>query len=355
MGRLNTIRDFSARAWRTTRRLRRLTVQVVVALGLAVLLWLYTRSRDRDALDQQPIPVQIQLGRAYVGHYELEVNGKSSVIASFTGPPSRLRELRRQLQRGQVRVTFNLQVPEERQNDTRYDDVVRVEAANIPVPPGVVAVLPDQGNTIPYTVYRLVERHLPVRLDYVGDARISQVKLEPPTVMVRGPKDIVDRMWTISTQACAFNTMPDTPDGKEPAVQGKVSLVAEWEGRPIQTSPRSVMFSCRVKPRQKTYELSDIPVQFLCPPNCPWRARFLPPQSGRIAVSVRGPAGDEPPPVLAFVDLTGGNIGQGRNLLPVRLQLPRDYQLVSDHPLQVAFYLEPCEPAAVSTAPVPND
>jgi len=345
-GRLKRI---GAKAVKHARRAARLVLQTTVALSLAVLIWLYTRSRDKDAVDQVPIPVQLQLAPAHLAQYDLEVNGTTRVVASFAGPPSRLRELRRQLQRGQVQVSLTLKVPEERLNDSSYRDVVRVEAANIPVPPGVVAVLPEQGNTIPYTVHRLVERHLPVHLEYVGDARLSQVKLDPPTVVVRGPKDIVDRMWAINTQACALTASPETIDGKEPVVQGQVSLVAESEGRPLQTTPKSVSFSCRIRPRQRVYELTEIPVQFLCPPNCAWRPRFATPAAGKIAVIVKGPASEEPPPVLAFVDLTGGNIGQGRNLLPVRLQLPRDFQLVSDAAPQVVFFLDPCEPAATAS------
>src|SRR5262249_37391285 len=99
-------------------------------------------------------------------------------------------------------------------DDQRHPGGIPLQADHIPVPPGVVAVLPDQGGTIPYTVHRLVERHLPVHLEYIGDARITQVKIDPPTVVVRGPKDIVDRMWTINTQACALPAPPENLDSK---------------------------------------------------------------------------------------------------------------------------------------------
>src|SRR6202022_4134526 len=106
------------------------------------------------------------------------------------------------------------------------------------VPPGVIAVVAEEGTTIPYTVHRLAERLLPVRLDYAGEARLSQVKVEPATVMVRGPKDILDRLWSLSTQPYV---MPSSPDGiaGNTLVRGQVSLVSELEGRPLQTTPKS--------------------------------------------------------------------------------------------------------------------
>src|SRR5438105_4683942 len=76
---------------------------------------------------------------ASAGQYDLEVNGSTRVLVSFTGPPSCVRELRDKLQRGAVRVAMTVAIPEERQNDTSYRDAVCVEAADVPVPPGVVA------------------------------------------------------------------------------------------------------------------------------------------------------------------------------------------------------------------------
>jgi hypothetical protein len=325
-------------------RLRNTVLEVLVALSLAFLVWLYTRSRDQEILDQVNIPVEIQLARAYAANYDLEINGKSRVAVSFTGPPSRIRELRRKLQRRLVQVAVTLTVPEERQNDSSYRDSVRIEAANIPVPPGVAAIVAEEGNTIPYTVHRLTERLLPVRLDYAGEARLSQVKLEPATVMVRGPKDILDRSWSLSTQPYVIPTPPDAI-GVSTLVRGQVSLISELEGRPLQTTPKSVSFSFHVRPKQKVFELKDVPVYFLCPPDFSLRPRFAPDQSARVNVRIQGPAAEEPPPIRAFVDLTSGNFGKGRNLEPIRLQLPREFQPAQETLPLVGFILEANEAA----------
>jgi hypothetical protein len=323
-------------------RLRQRLLEVLVALSLAFLVWLYARSRDQEVLDQVPIPVQIQLAPSFAGNYDLEVNGHSRVAVSFSGPPSRIRELRRRLQRGLVQVSINLTVPEERQNDASYRDSVRIAAADVPVPPGVAAIVADEGTVIPYTVHRLVERILPVRLDYAGETHIAQIKLEPATVTVRGPKDILDRVWSIATLPYALPQTPEITAGNA-NVRGQVSLVSDLEGRPLQTNPKSVTFSFRVRPRQKIYEVTDVPVRFLSPPNFAFRPGFAPGQTGKINVRLQGPAGEEVPTVVAFVDLTSATLGRGRNLEPVRLQLPREFQLAQEAPPMIGFVLEPVE------------
>src|ERR1700676_4512202 len=99
-------------------------ISFLVALSLASLVWLYARSRDLETLDNVAIPVQIVLAPGQAEHYELEITGPSQIPVSFTGPPSRLRELRRLLQEGGLRVDVTLTVPEERQYESRYLDTV---------------------------------------------------------------------------------------------------------------------------------------------------------------------------------------------------------------------------------------
>ncbi len=97
----------------------------------------------------------------------------------------------------------------------------------------------------------------------------------------------------------------------------------------------------RLHPRHRIYELTDIPVHFLCPAGFPWRPRFADEQAGKISLRLLGPAGEEAPLVQAYLDLTRGTYGRGRNVEPVRLQLPRDFQLAQDAPPRIAFLLDP--------------
>src|SRR5947199_788705 len=110
-------------------------VWLLVALSLALLVWLYMRIRDQEVLDNVTVPVQITLAPGQEEHFDLETNGPSQVPLSFVGPPSRIRELRAVLQRGEFQVEFVLTVPGERLLEDHYLDTVRVEAGDVHPPP----------------------------------------------------------------------------------------------------------------------------------------------------------------------------------------------------------------------------
>jgi hypothetical protein len=322
-------------------RVRHSLLEMLVALSLAFLVWLYTYSRSQETIDMVAIPVQVTLAPGTAGNYELEIQGGNRIPVSFSGPPPRIRELRELLQRGAVQAAVSVSVPEERQKDPVYRQSIEVQSAEIPVPAGVLAVVTEGRNQIPVVLHRLAERHLPVRLEYAGEPRISQVKLEPATVLVRGPKAVLDRARALPTQPYAPPQSWETGGAADAVTRGQVAVVAELEGRPVQVSQPTVSVRCRLHARHKVYELTDVPVQFLCPPDFPWHARFPADQPGRVSLRLVGPAGDEPPVVQAFVDLTQGGFGRGRNVGPLRLQLPRDFQLTQDAPQRVAFQLDP--------------
>lgn len=324
-------------------RFRHCLLEMLIALSLAFLVWLYTHSRGRDTIDMVSIPVQVTLAPGTAGKYDLVLDGPSRVTVSFSGPQSRLTELRRLLQRGAVQASLSVSVPEQRQKEPVYRETLEVQAAEIPVPAGVVAVVTEGLNQIPVTLYRLAERQLPVRLEYAGEPRVSQVKLEPATVLVRGPKVILDRARAVPTQPYSPPASWEGASPPDAVVRGQAALVGELEGRPVQVIPPTVSVRLRLHPRQKVYELNDVPVHFLCPPEFPWHARFAAEQPARVKLKVTGPAADEPPPVHAYVDLTHGHYARGRNSAPLQLQLPRDFQLAQDAPPRVLFHLEPLE------------
>jgi hypothetical protein len=323
-------------------------LSTVVALSLALLVWLYARSRDQEILDNVPLPVQITLAPAQQEHYSLELNGAAQVPVSFTGPPLRIRELRGLLQRNELQIAVTLTVPEDRLHEGRYADTIVIEASDVHAPPGVTAIVAEGRNRIPVTLHRLVERRLPVRFDHAQEEPTGPLVLEPATVLVRGPQEVLDRARFVSTEPSELPVRAaNAPAG---AAVSRVALVQELEGRPVRVTPSKVTVHLPAQPR-KTYELSDIPVQFLCPPDFPFRPRFAGERAGQVTLRVQGPVQDEAPKVHVYIDLTHGRFAEGRNHEPLQIQLPKDFVLAQEAPRNVAFELLASDTATKRTPP----
>ncbi|HEY1375650.1 MAG TPA: hypothetical protein VGF55_02590, partial [Gemmataceae bacterium] len=175
-------------------------ISVVVSVALAFLVWLYARSRDQETIDNVPIPVHVALPERDAGQYLLEVNGPGYVPASFTGPPSRMHELRDMLQRGALTVQVTATVPPDWHGEGRILDTVRVATADLRPPAGVRAQVAEGMNRVPVTLRRIVERRLPVRVEHGLHDRLLQCQAEPAMVSVRGPQDILDRASAVPTR-----------------------------------------------------------------------------------------------------------------------------------------------------------
>jgi hypothetical protein len=324
-------------------------ISAVVALSMAFLVWLYMRSRDQEILDNVPVPVQVVLAANQEDQYDLEVTGPSQIPVSFTGSPSRLREVRNLLQHGELRIQIPLTVPTERLEESRYLDTISVSAADVHPPPGVTPLVIEGRNHVSVVLHRLVERQLPVRLEQTTLERTGQVTLEPPTVLVRGPQEILEKIRSVPTVAYAVPNSAATTSKVWTAEN--IAVVQEIEGRRIRTTPAAVSAQITLQPQQKVYELPEVPVQFLAPANFPLRALFTDERAGKIALRLLGPAGEDNPVVTAFVDLGTHKWEPGLYEEPVRLQLPKDFQLAQNPPRPVAFQLVPGDSTAKTAAP----
>jgi hypothetical protein len=120
----------------------------------------------------------------------------------------------------------------------------------------------------------------------------------------------------------------------------RVPLVGELEGRPVQVIPGRVTVRVPAQAR-KVYDLTEVPVHFLCPADFSLRPKFSHEGAGCIRLRVQGPARDELPRVHAFVDLTHGHFAAGRYNEAIQVQLPKDFELVQDPPRGVSFQLVP--------------
>jgi hypothetical protein len=312
----------------------------LVALSLALLVWLYARSRDQEILDNAPIPVQIVLPADQAEHYNLELGAASQVVVSFTGPPLRIRELRGMIQRNELHVEVTLPIPDERLTESRYSDTVVIESTDVHTPPGVTPMVVEGRNRIPVTLHRLIEKQLPVRFESALDEVVGPLEIDPPSVLVRGPQEVLDRARAIPTQP---SVLPQRPTNSASRTM-HVAVVQELEGRAVQVSPGKVTIRLPAQAR-KTYELQDVPVHFLCPANFTLRPRFADERSGKIVLRVNGPVQMETPKVFAFIELTRGSFPAGMNHEPVQIELPKDFQLADEPPGAMAFELVPVDAA----------
>ena len=311
----------------------------LVALTLALLVWLYARSRDQEILDNVPIPVQINLPANQADNYSLELGGASQVIVSFTGPPARMRELQGMLQRNDLHVEVTFPIPDERLSESRFSDTVIIESTDVHTPPGVTPMVVEGRNRIPVTLHRLVEKLLPVRFESALDETVGPLEIDPPSVLVRGPQEVLDKVRAIPTVP---SMLPPRPTSGAAAATSRVALLQELDNRPVRVAPNRVTIRLPAQSR-KIYELQDVPVYFLCPPNFTLRPRFIDERGGKIALRLLGPVQDEPPKVFAFIELTRGSFLSGLNHEPLQLQLPKDFQLADDPPRVLAFELVPAD------------
>lgn len=309
-------------------------MSLLVAVSLALLVWLYARSREQELLDNVTVPVEVNVNHRLAEHYSLELTGPASITLSFSGPPARIRELHGMLQRKELLVSKVITVPADKLDVVRYSDAVVVEPADLNTPLGVQPVLKDR-NRIPFVLHRLIEKPLPVRFDGIQEGPAGAVVIEPAVVRVRGPREVLDRATFIRTQPADVPAI-NTPGGF--AAVGRVAMVGELEGRSVRVTPSHVLV--RV-PARKLYELTEVPVQFMCPANFHLKPKFIDERVGKVTLKLYGPAQDEPPKVHAFIDLTRGKFTSGLNHEPLQLQLPKDFVLAQEVPRVVAFELLP--------------
>jgi hypothetical protein len=327
-------------------------ISVLVSVALAFLVWLYARSRDQETLDNIPIPVRVSLPERDAGQYLLEVNGPGYVPASFTGPPSRIHELRDMLQKGELSIQVTATVPPDWHGEGRILDTVRVVTADLHPPAGVRGQIAEGMNRVPVTMRRIVERRLPVRVDHGLHDRLLQCQAEPMTVLVRGPQDVLDRASAVPTRPF----IPPADDAssalREIVVRGTALIVTEIEGKPIQTTPPVVAVKLTLRPVRKVYEV-QVPVHFLCPANYALRPQWTraDDRASRIPLKVVGPPVAELPPFVAYVDLTRPAFQAERDVTqvlyadePIRVQLPPDFALANDPPPASPFWLVPLAP-----------
>jgi hypothetical protein len=283
-----------------------------------------------DLLENVVVPVHLKMPEALVDQFVVDLAGPAEVLATFTGPPARIRELRSQLEAKTFQAVVAPTVPAERRQEGRYADTLLVQPHDLPTPAGVSATLAEGRDRVAVTVNKIVEKSLPVHLDGAAEEVGGSVLLEPAAVLVRGPKEVLDRARFITAQP---GMLPLPGPASLAGAAGRLTLVQELEGKPVKVTPRTVLLRMLPQNRQ-VYELTDVPIHFLTPVNFTLRPGFFDDKTGKInTLKIQGPAGlVDMPHVYAYIDLTTHPTTwyiSGLNTDVVHIQLPRDFVLAS--------------------------
>jgi hypothetical protein len=294
---------------------------------------------------------------ALADQFVVDLAGPAEVLATFTGPPARIREVRSQLEAKKFQAIVVPTVPAERRQEGHYTDSLLVHPRDLLVPAGVTVTLPEGRDRIAVTVNKIVDKVMPVHLDGAGDEAGGSVLLEPSTVTVRGPKEVLDRTRFITVQPGMLPLASPRNVGFGGGA-GRLTLVQELEGKPVKVTPHTVLV--RLLPQnQQVYELTDVPIHFLMPVGFTLRPSFPAEKYGKIEkLSVQGPPGlVDLPHVYAFVDLTTtrpetfvtGVINE-----KVHIQLPRDFVLAPSEKTSrdVSFILSKPDPLPTLSEPL---
>jgi hypothetical protein len=224
-----------------------------------------------------------------------------------------------------------------------------VDASEVPVLPGVQAIIAEKQNRIPLVLRRLIEKQLTVKVQHTGGDRVEQVVVEPQQVRVLGPKEVLEREEFITTRLLMIpagrgltERVVDTTDA--------LPILEELSGQAIKVTPSAVQVRMTLRPQQRVHELVDVPVHFLCPAGFAFRPQFTSPRAGSVTLRVLGPALEQRPTARAYVDLALPGRQYAAGLYaeePIRVQLPHGFELLQDSP---KISVELVQPTSVGRA-----
>lgn len=318
----------------------------IIALGLAFLVWVYLRSRDQE-VQSYPIPVEVSIDPQQSDRYIFDSKPENQTVrVKFFGLPSRLREVKELVEGHNLVIRKVVRVPTEvdLRQDNEYQEVVQFESSALTLPLGVHADINPVEGRLQVKLRRMMERTIqlqPMVITGTAQYEVDNIRLEPSTVKVFGPKSVLEQM----TQLVLDPWQPRLPAGltmTEEEVSGSVRLPDKIKQEPVRTVPDRVEIRARLKPALRVYEVNDVSISFLCPANFPYRPVFTAERHGAIAqLKIRGPL-NRSPEVRAYIDLTARpNLKPG--LYPdeaIMIDLPNGYFLAQEPPRLSAFKLE---------------
>lgn len=318
----------------------------IIALGLAFLVWVYLRSRDQE-VQSYPIPIEVSLDPQQADRYSFDSKPENQTVrVKFYGLPSRLREVKEQVESKALVIRQMVRVPVvvDQRQDNEYQDTIQFDSSSLTLPLGVHADINPVEGRLQVKLRRMMEKTVQLQaMVTTGSAQyeVDNIRVEPATVKVYGPKSVLEQM----TQLVLDPWQPRLPGGltmTEEEVTGSVRLPNKIKQEMVKLTPDHVELRARLKPALRVYEINDVPISFMCPANFPYRPQFTAERNGTLPLlKIRGPL-NRNPDVKAYIDLTSRpNLKPG--LYPdeaIMIDLPNGYYLAQDPPRLSAFKLE---------------
>lgn len=168
----------------------------IIAIACAVLVY-YAISYQRDNNDPIRVPVEIISPESYIN-----MSPKQYVYLKLSGNRFFLRDLNRL-----SRIRAIVKVPEHIESHNIHEFPVKIDVSNIEgLPKFGVGVNSIEPNTLSINLDRRVSKDLKIVANYNQDGELSaeysvtNVTIEPPTVKVSGPENILKDVTAISTE-----------------------------------------------------------------------------------------------------------------------------------------------------------
>jgi hypothetical protein len=338
----------------------RYVITPIIALGLAFLVWVYLRSRDQE-VQTYPLPLEISVAVGQSDRFVFETKPVDKVRVRFFGLPSRLREVKNMVEQDELRIRHIVKVPIEieRLGESNYKEGLQLDTSSLlNLPLGVHAEIAPADGRVAISLKRIVEKTLQLRLLPVqgnDQYELDPPRLEPGTVKVTGPKDVLENQTQILMEGWQPKRLPLGTNFPPEDVTETLKIPDKIGTTTITVEPTFVKVRTRIKPALHVYEMSDVPVFFLCPARFPYRPAFTLEQHGVLKqLKIRGPL-NKTPEVRAYVDLS--RLVNPKPVVytdePIMVDLPDGYQLVGEQPKISAFKLELLDNAAKPISNIP--
>jgi hypothetical protein len=312
----------------------------IIALGLAFLVWLYVRSTSQEVMERN-VTVVFKMSPQQRELYDI-LEPTMEIPVSFTGPGSRIRELRAMFFRHEVTITRTITVPESHLQADRFTYSDSFAESQINVPPGIRVDIPPNRRAFQVQLKRMIRKPLKVRPRFAleDEERVANIVVHPAEVEVRGPQEVLAREEYLNTALIRPpENVPEKDEPHEKFVPLSERFVTERFGEVrITREPPGVNVTFTLKAAQRIHEVQDVPVQFQIPAGFPYTPKFISDRAGTITLKVKGPA-QKPTDIRAFVDLTKKHYEKGVVPdEPIQVVLPPGYELAEPKPLRLPTF-----------------